>query len=76
MRLYRLSLILFLLFPFVVLAQTATITGRVAHGESKSPLANASVFLNNATYGTSTAEDGTFTLSGVNPASTILLLLL
>ncbi|MDN3580291.1 carboxypeptidase-like regulatory domain-containing protein [Mucilaginibacter flavus] len=67
MRLYRLSLILFLLFPFVALAQTATITGKVMHGESKAPVANASVFLNNATYGTSTAEDGSFTLSGVKP---------
>lgn len=68
MRPIRIVFIAFvLLCPLFVLAQSATITGKVVHGESKSPLANASVFLNNATYGTSTAEDGTFTLSGVKP---------
>ncbi len=49
------------------MAQNANITGKVVHAEGKSPLANASVFLSNATYGSSTAEDGTFTLYNVKP---------
>ncbi|HEY9197562.1 MAG TPA: carboxypeptidase-like regulatory domain-containing protein [Mucilaginibacter sp.] len=64
---YLFPLVIFFVFPLFVMAQTASITGRVVHGESKTPIANASVFLNNATYGTSTAEDGSFTLSGVKP---------
>lgn len=68
MRPLRILLIAFILLcPFFALAQSASISGKVVHGESKSPVANASVFLNNATYGTSTAEDGSFTLSGVKP---------
>ncbi|MEO3403124.1 carboxypeptidase-like regulatory domain-containing protein [Mucilaginibacter sp. CAU 1740] len=66
MRFYWFLLFCFL-FPAVALAQSNTITGKVVRADTKAPVANASVFLNNATYGTSTAEDGTFTLSGVKP---------
>jgi hypothetical protein len=50
----------------MVLAQ-ANITGKVVRAEGKAPIANASVFLSNATYGTSTYQDGTFTLANVKP---------
>lgn len=66
MRFYWFLLFCFL-FPAVALAQANTITGKVVRADTKAPVPNASVFLNNATYGTSTAEDGTFTLSGVKP---------
>jgi len=66
MRFYWFLLIAFIC-PLIVSAQTGTITGKVVRADTKSPVANASVFLNNATYGTSTAEDGTFTLAGVKP---------
>jgi len=52
--------------PAVMLAQSGTITGKVI-GSRKEPLERASVFLNNATYGTSTQADGTFSLSGIKP---------
>ena len=68
MRPFRILLTVFILLcPFFTLAQNAIITGKVVHGESKAPVANASVFLSNATYGTSSAEDGSYTLSGVKP---------
>jgi hypothetical protein len=66
MRSYWIFLI-FILCPFIALAQNATITGKVVGAASKNPVANASVFLSNATYGTSTNEDGSFTLAGVKP---------
>ena len=66
MRLYIL-LLLSIIVPGLVLAQTGTITGKVIHANSKAPLAKVSVFLSNATFGTTTAEDGTFILKGVRP---------
>jgi len=53
--------------PSFLFAQTGTITGKVTATDTKSPLGKASVFLSNATFGTVTAEDGTFTLQGVKP---------
>lgn len=58
-------IILFCFSPFITLAQSGIITGKVSHINSKSPVAQANVFLSNSTAGTSTAEDGTFTLSGL-----------
>ncbi|MDR6944626.1 carboxypeptidase-like regulatory domain-containing protein [Mucilaginibacter pocheonensis] len=66
MRHYWIILI-FALCPFVTLAQNATITGTVVNANGKSPVTRASVFLSNATYGTVTADDGSFTLAGVKP---------
>jgi len=66
MRLYIL-LFLSMMVPGLLLAQTGTITGKVIHANSKAPLAKVSVFLSNATFGTTTAEDGTFALKGVRP---------
>ncbi|QKJ29590.1 carboxypeptidase-like regulatory domain-containing protein [Mucilaginibacter mali] len=59
--------LLFLLFPLMVLAQTGSITGKVIRMDNKSPMAKASVFLSNSSYGTITNDDGTFTLSGLKP---------
>ncbi|WP_345952551.1 carboxypeptidase-like regulatory domain-containing protein [Mucilaginibacter sp. PAMB04168] len=58
---------LFFLLPMLGLAQTGSITGKVINADTKNPLAKVSVFLSNATYGTTTAEDGTFMLRGVKP---------
>ena len=59
-------LIIFFCFsPFITLAQSGIITGKVSRIDSKSPVGQANVFLSNSTAGTSTAEDGTFTLSGL-----------
>ncbi|RYE09693.1 MAG: carboxypeptidase-like regulatory domain-containing protein [Sphingobacteriaceae bacterium] len=48
-------------------AQTGGITGKVTALDTKAPLGKASVFLSNATFGTVTAEDGTFSLNNVKP---------
>src|SRR3954468_1459002 len=66
MRPYWIILI-FILCPLFMWAQNATITGRVVNANGKSPVTRASVFLSNATYGTVTADDGSFTLAGVKP---------
>jgi len=66
MRIYLLFFLV-LFVPGVLYAQTGTITGKVVHADSKLPIAKVSVFLSNATYGTVTAEDGTYTLRGVKP---------
>ncbi|WPU96568.1 carboxypeptidase-like regulatory domain-containing protein [Mucilaginibacter sabulilitoris] len=66
MRLYWI-IVIFILCPFITLAQNTSITGKVVNANGKNPVAKASVFLSNATYGTATAEDGSFTLAGVKP---------
>nr|WP_255476685.1 carboxypeptidase-like regulatory domain-containing protein [Mucilaginibacter sp. AK015] len=43
------------------------INGKVVSSASNEVVPKASVFLNNATFGTATNDDGTFTLSGVKP---------
>jgi len=60
-------LILCLLIPFATLAQSGLITGKVIHAYAKAPIAQASVFLSNTSYGTATLEDGTFRLSNLKP---------
>ncbi|MDB5017083.1 MAG: hypothetical protein JWQ84_1915 [Mucilaginibacter sp.] len=61
-------LILLLIFvPFITFAQYGIVTGKVTNAETKSPLAKASVFLDNSSVGSATLEDGTFTLNGVRP---------
>jgi hypothetical protein len=66
MRFYRLILLLFLC-PLFALAQNGTITGKILRADTKAPLAHASVFLGNSSFGTTTAEDGTFTLNSLKP---------
>ncbi|OCX53696.1 hypothetical protein BEL04_05215 [Mucilaginibacter sp. PPCGB 2223] len=60
-------LMLGMLLPVYVFAQDGTITGKVTSADLQMPLAKASVFLSNATYGTSTESDGSFALRGLKP---------
>lgn len=60
----HLSLLLFLL-PFSCFAQLK-ITGKVISELDGKPIPDASVFLNNETAGTKSADDGSFTLSNLN----------
>jgi len=54
------------LLPLVTLAQHR-ITGRVLSNSDKHPVPKATVFLSNATNGTATDEEGSFTLNNVKP---------
>jgi hypothetical protein len=64
----RLSwLILCLFFPLATLAQNGIITGKVTRADTKGPIAVANVFLSNTTAGTSTADDGSYTLAHLKP---------
>ncbi|MGZ3767484.1 MAG: carboxypeptidase regulatory-like domain-containing protein [Mucilaginibacter sp.] len=62
----RTFLFFFLLLPCTVIAQF-TISGKVLNHDDASPVANVSVFLNNATIGDKTTVDGIFTLRNVTP---------
>jgi hypothetical protein len=53
--------------PLTAAAQYGVITGKITNGGSKSPVARASVFLSNASYGTASLDDGSFSLRGVKP---------
>lgn len=64
---FRFYLFMCLLLPAIAVAQNGTIKGKVISVDLQTPLVEASVFLSNATYGTATANDGTFTLSNVKP---------
>ncbi|MEP6614078.1 MAG: carboxypeptidase-like regulatory domain-containing protein [Mucilaginibacter sp.] len=60
--------LLFILFicPLGCLAQYV-VTGKVLNANDKTPIAKASVFLNNAVVGTTTDDKGTFTLTNARP---------
>jgi len=61
------NLILLLFFcPLVAFSQT-TVSGKVTTTESHTGIGKVSVFLSNSSYGTVTAEDGSFKLVGVKP---------
>ena len=60
----HLSLLLFLL-PFSCFAQLK-ITGKIINELDGKPIPDASVFLNNETAGTKSADDGSFVLSNLN----------
>ncbi|HEK21282.1 carboxypeptidase-like regulatory domain-containing protein [Mucilaginibacter sp.] len=64
---FRFAFICCLLVPFATKAQNGVIIGKVTVHGGTTPVAKASVFLNNASYGTATADDGTFSLRGVKP---------
>ena len=55
-----------LLLPLICFAQV-TISGRILNQADTKPVANASIFLSNATIGDKSAADGTFTLRDVKP---------
>lgn len=59
-------LLLLLLLPSLCFAQVQ-ISGKIINADDKKPVANASVFLNNAIVGDKTADDGTFTLRKARP---------
>ena len=61
----RLFIFLAIILPLSCLAQV-NISGRILNQADTKPIANASVFLSNATIGDKTAADGTFTLHNVN----------
>ena len=64
---FPLLILLCLLFPITIFAQSGVITGSVINAESKKPLPRASVFLSNSSVGTATSEEGTFNLYGIRP---------
>ncbi|MBC7400115.1 MAG: carboxypeptidase-like regulatory domain-containing protein [Mucilaginibacter sp.] len=49
------------------MAQSVSITGKVTSKETRSPVQRASVFLSNSSFGTSTANDGTYSLNRLRP---------
>ncbi|MFD0793424.1 carboxypeptidase-like regulatory domain-containing protein [Mucilaginibacter litoreus] len=55
-----------LLFPVVCLAQI-NITGKLIDAKSRQPVADASIFLSNATVGGKSGADGSFKLLNVRP---------
>ncbi len=57
---------LIFLLPSLCLGH-ASISGRVLNQADTKPVPNASVFINNATIGSNTAADGTFTLRNLKP---------
>ncbi|MEO6148842.1 MAG: carboxypeptidase-like regulatory domain-containing protein [Mucilaginibacter sp.] len=59
--------IILLFITITAFAQNGTITGKVVSKAGNIPLAKASVFLSNATFGTITENDGSFTLRNVKP---------
>ncbi|MCJ8210672.1 carboxypeptidase-like regulatory domain-containing protein [Mucilaginibacter sp. RS28] len=63
----RFIFVILLLFSIAAKGQ-GIITGRVIDKETQKPIANASVFLSNATIGDKTREDGTFRLIKIRPA--------
>lgn len=62
----KIWIILFFVLPFTGFAQYS-ISGRVINKTDQKPVADASVFLNNATVGTKTADNGAFSLTNVRP---------
>jgi hypothetical protein len=62
----RAFIFLIVLFPTCCFAQV-TISGRVLNQSDTKPVANASVFLSNASVGNKTANDGSFILHNVKP---------
>jgi hypothetical protein len=57
----------FIIFCHLSVNAQFSISGRVLNGVDKKVVANASVFLSNATIGTKTNEEGDFTLQNVKP---------
>jgi hypothetical protein len=60
-------ILVFIFFPFVLLAQNGIISGTVTNTETKKPLPRASVFLSNSSIGSATNEDGKYVLSNIRP---------
>ncbi|MCC8423336.1 carboxypeptidase-like regulatory domain-containing protein [Mucilaginibacter sp. UR6-11] len=65
MKLFR--ILMLILLPIIVRAQSQVVTGKISAADTKAPIAGASVFLSNSSFGTSTGKDGTFKLNGLKP---------
>jgi len=63
----RRLLLLLVFLPFAAYSQTITISGKVTTSSSHEGIGKVNVFLSNSSYGTVTAEDGSFRLVGVKP---------
>ena len=61
------SFLIVIILPTLLFGQAVNVTGKVSSADLLSPLAKASVFLTNSTYGTSTTADGSFALADVKP---------
>jgi hypothetical protein len=70
---FRIFIFLIFLLPVSCFAQY-TISGRVLNQADTKPVANASVFLSNASVGSKTADDGIFTLHDAKPGKYELLI--
>jgi hypothetical protein len=60
-------IMLCLFCPVFSKAQSVSISGRVTSKETHSAVQRASVFLSNSSFGTSTANDGTYSLNRLRP---------
>jgi hypothetical protein len=65
MQLLRI-LLFALLMPVLAVAQKISVSGKVTSADTKAAIPGASVFLSNSSVGTLTANDGIFTLNGLN----------
>ena len=66
MRFYWL-ICLCLLCPLLARAQYGSINGKIIRSDSRSPVARASVFLSNSSFGTVSNDNGNFTLNNLRP---------
>ena len=66
MHFFRL-ICLCLLCPMFALAQYGSINGKITRSDNKGAIAHASVFLSNSSFGTSSNDDGNYTLNNVRP---------
>jgi hypothetical protein len=66
MKTLKILLLIFIL-PFSVLAQKATVKGKIVDAVSNEPLPFVNVIVSGTTIGTTTDLDGNFTLTGLNP---------
>ena len=69
MSVVRLLLLLFVLFPVQIYAQSATLRGLVREAIHGDPLPDVNVYLEGTTLGTATSARGTFELSGIPPGT-------
>ncbi|GAA4085289.1 carboxypeptidase-like regulatory domain-containing protein [Mucilaginibacter panaciglaebae] len=56
-----------MMVPVMSWAQSVVVTGKITSADTKAPVAGASVFLSNSSFGTSTGKDGKFTLTSLKP---------
>lgn len=66
MKIFSLVLI-FLVFPFVLVAQNASLNGKAVDATSNEPLPFVNIVVSGTTVGTVTDEDGRFVLNNINP---------